>query len=83
MDTGMKATGVQAITMIITTKIITAITLTKMVGDMAMETSASGSAFKLCLHDFHWAQDEPFLIFPDDKGRSNIFEYLHSLHSMV
>ena len=42
----MKAVGVQATTMSVTIKIITATTLIKMVGDMAMETSVSGSVFK-------------------------------------
>jgi hypothetical protein len=44
MDIGMKAVGVPATTMSAFTKITTAITLTKMAGDMAMVTLESGSA---------------------------------------
>jgi len=47
MVTGMKVHGVQATTMNVSTKIITATILTKTVGDMVTATSVSGSAYKV------------------------------------
>ena len=62
MDIGMKVVGVLATTMSAFTKTITATTLTRMDGDMAMVTSVSGSAltYKKISLPTQRAQDEPF-----------------------